>query len=83
MDLGIQCVPHVSCIAVGTDGIQKKDGEMQHEFVCWPKELDPSEPAHIARWRKRIERDEEYLRNVIRLGKEAGMIVRQNINTQS
>lgn len=51
---------------------------MQHAEGGWPKEVDPTEVEQVARWRRKVEKDEEYIRAVARLGGVVEALVKQN-----
>ena len=44
----------------------------------WPKEVDPTEPERVIRYRKKVETDEAYVASVVALGAEVEDLVRQN-----
>ena len=68
IDTHIQNVIQKSSTATNTTGPECMNSEAQHRFVCWPKELDPEEPSTIVRWKRRLERDDDYLLAVMHLG---------------
>lgn len=51
---------------------------MSHTEGGWPAEVDPTDGEQVARWRKKIERDEDYIRTVLHLGSVVEDLVRQN-----
>lgn len=51
---------------------------MSHMDGSWPRDVDSSDPEQVARWRRKIERDEAYIKSVVRLGAIVEEIVRQN-----
>ena len=44
---------------------------IKHTEGGWPKDVDPSDAEHTIRYRKKVEKDEEYLRQVAGLGEVA------------
>lgn len=51
---------------------------MQHSEGGWPKEVDPTEAEQVVRWRRKVEKDEEYIKTVVRLGGVVEALVKQN-----
>ena len=44
----------------------------------WPKEVDHTEAEQVIRYRRKVEKDEDYVRMVARLGGVAEALVKQN-----
>jgi hypothetical protein len=51
---------------------------MSHVEGGWPKEVDPTEAEQVIRWRKKVEKDEDYITQVVRLGAVLEELVKQN-----
>ena len=41
---------------------------MSHTEGGWPKDVDCTEAEHVIRFRRKIEKDEEYVRSIVTLG---------------
>ena len=41
---------------------------IKHTEGGWPKDVDPADAEHTIRYRKKVEKDEDYLRQVAGLG---------------
>jgi dynein intermediate chain 2 len=44
---------------------------MAHTEGGWPKDVDCTEAEHVIRFRRKIEKDEDYVRSIISLGCQA------------
>ena len=44
---------------------------MSHTEGGWPKDVDCTEAEHVIRYRRKVEKDEDYVRSVIGLGYQA------------
>ena len=51
---------------------------MSHTQGGWPVGVDPKDADHVMRWRKKIERDEDYIKTVVKLGAVVEDIVKLN-----
>ena len=49
-----------------------------HTEGGWPKDVDPTEVEHVLRYRKKIEKDEEYVATIAALGAEVEDLIKQN-----
>ena len=76
--VGVQALPTYSVHEVNTQSNPVKNAGMNHTEGGWPAEVDPTDGEQVARWRKKIERDEDYIRTVLRLGEVVEDLVRQN-----
>jgi dynein intermediate chain 2 len=54
---------------VNTERLILKSTSMRHTEGGWPKDVDPSEQADVARFRKKAEKDEDYKAAVKALGR--------------
>lgn len=41
---------------------------MSHTEGGWPKDVDCTEAEHVIRFRRKVEKDEDYVRSIISLG---------------
>lgn len=44
----------------------------------WPKDIDHTEAEHVIRYRKKVEKDEDYIKTVVSLGSSVEDLVKQN-----
>ena len=44
---------------------------MSHTEGGWPKDVDCTEAEHVIRYRRKVEKDEDYARSVVSLGCQA------------
>lgn len=51
---------------------------MSHMEGGWPKEVDHTEAEQVIRFRRKVEKDEDYIRQVLRLGAVVEDLVKQN-----
>lgn len=51
---------------------------MHHVEGGWPKEVDFTEAEQTIRFRKKVEKDEDYIKTVVRLGGVVEDLIRQN-----
>ncbi|CAG0891916.1 unnamed protein product [Darwinula stevensoni] len=78
MDVGVQCGPLTSLHTMNTDRAELVNGGMNHTEGGWPKDINPNELDHTARFRKKIEKDETFLRAIKDLGHSTIHCIRQN-----
>jgi len=64
MVLDLQAIPELSVTEVNTESVQYKQQGMCHMEGGWPKEVDATEKDQTTRFKKKIEKDEEYIRSV-------------------
>jgi dynein intermediate chain 2 len=77
-DNSVQNVVQRSSTATNTTRPESKNSQVHHGFVCWPKEVDPEEPSTIVRWKRRLERDDDYLLAVMHLSCRVESILLEN-----
>jgi dynein intermediate chain 2 len=75
---GTQAAPVMAAHAVSTDAAALVHRGMSHTEGGWPREVDPTDAEAVARWRRRVERDEDYIRSVVALGGVVEGLVKQN-----
>lgn len=73
-----QCVPEMSEHEANTEAVILASKAMSHVEGGWPKDVDYSEAEHTIRYRKKVEKDEDYIRTVSALGAAVEELVKQN-----
>jgi dynein intermediate chain 2 len=61
MVTGIDTTPLMTETEVNTERVVLKSTSMQHSEGGWPKDVDPTEQSDVKRFRKKVEKDEDYL----------------------
>lgn len=66
-------IVHVASIAqqANTQQILHRTQGMSHTEGGWPKDVDCTEAEHVIRFRRKIEKDEDYVRSIVTLGCKA------------
>ena len=77
--LDLQAIPDRSEHAVGTVATDYKQSGMCHTEGGWPRDIDPTEKEQTVRYRKKVEKDEEYIRQVGLLGDSVEQSIMQNV----
>ena len=77
--LDVQAIPEMSEHDVNTERFTYLNVGMFHQEGGWPKDVDPTEKEHTVRYRKKVEKDEEYVRQVKALGDAVESSICQNI----
>mmetsp|Transcript_46296 Transcript_46296/g.76595 ORF Transcript_46296/g.76595 Transcript_46296/m.76595 type:complete len:571 (-) Transcript_46296:17-1729(-) len=75
----IQAIPEQSEHEVNTERFTYVSVGMFHQEGGWPKDVDPTEKEQTTRYRKKVEKDEEYIRQVKALGDAVEHSIMQNI----
>eukprot|EP00164_Ancoracysta_twista_P002327 GFYU01003075.1.p1 GENE.GFYU01003075.1~~GFYU01003075.1.p1 ORF type:complete len:570 (+),score=204.31 GFYU01003075.1:231-1940(+) len=73
-----QCIPDMSEHEVNTERVVFASQGMNHLEGGWPKDVDASEVEHTIRYRKKVEKDEEYIRSVKTMGDVCEDVIKQN-----
>lgn len=73
-----QCVPEMSEHEANTTAVTYANKAMSHVEGGWPKDIDYTEAEHTIRYRKKIEKDEDYIRTVCNLGSAVEDLIKQN-----
>lgn len=73
-----QCVPEMSEHEANTEAVVLATKVMNHVEGGWPKDIDYSEAEHTIRYRKKVEKDEDYIHTVAALGGAVEDLVKQN-----
>lgn len=76
--LDIQAIPEMSETYVNTNTFVYVGQGMCHMEGGWPKDVDPTEKDQTQRYRKKVEKDEEYIRQVKSLGDMVEGDIKQN-----
>eukprot|EP00698_Gefionella_okellyi_P008263 TRINITY_DN2042_c0_g1_i2.p1 TRINITY_DN2042_c0_g1~~TRINITY_DN2042_c0_g1_i2.p1 ORF type:complete len:570 (+),score=116.88 TRINITY_DN2042_c0_g1_i2:49-1758(+) len=74
----IQCAADSSEHEVNTQRHETQPRGMLHVEGGWPRDVDPSEPDHTIRYRKKIEKEEAYQRQLKELGERVEYLIKQN-----
>lgn len=73
-----QVVPDMSEHDANTNEVLYSKHNINHEEGGWPKDVDYTEAEHTIRFRKKVEKDEDYIRTVVGLGDRAEARAKQN-----
>lgn len=76
--LDIQAIPEMSETYVNTNTFVYVGQGMCHMEGGWPKDVDPTEKDQTQRYRKKVEKDEEYIKQVKALGDAVEGDIKQN-----
>eukprot|EP00746_Dinoflagellata_sp_MGD_P124570 gnl/MRDRNA2_/MRDRNA2_59169_c0_seq1.p1 gnl/MRDRNA2_/MRDRNA2_59169_c0~~gnl/MRDRNA2_/MRDRNA2_59169_c0_seq1.p1 ORF type:complete len:574 (-),score=112.18 gnl/MRDRNA2_/MRDRNA2_59169_c0_seq1:23-1744(-) len=71
-------IPDCSVHSVNTARVQTKNRGMLHEEGGWPKEIDSTEAQDTAKWRKRLEKDPNFVGIVRQLTGQTVKCIEQN-----
>eukprot|EP00899_Mesostigma_viride_P004738 jgi/Mesvir1/14265/Mv09698-RA.1 len=74
----VQVIPEQSEHEVNTERFVYGNQGMCHMEGGWPKDIDSSEVEHTIRFRKKVEKDEDYVASVKTLGESIEELIRQN-----
>ena len=61
----------VAAAQANTQQIMHRTQGMSHTEGGWPKDVDCTEAEHVIRFRRKVEKDEDYVRSIISLGCQA------------
>ena len=61
----------VGTAQANTQQILHRTQGMSHTEGGWPKDVDCTEAEHVIRFRRKVEKDEDYVRSIISLGCQA------------
>ncbi|KAJ1445521.1 WD40-repeat-containing domain protein [Pelagophyceae sp. CCMP2097] len=70
--------PYMSQHDANTDRLVVHSVSIRHQEGGWPKDVDASEPTDVNRYRKRVEKDEDYKVTMKALGPVIARCMRQN-----
>ncbi|RKP21569.1 WD40 repeat-like protein [Rozella allomycis CSF55] len=74
----VQCAQEMSEHDVNTESYAVANRGILHREGGWPKDVDSSDAEHTIRYRKKVEKDEEFLRSVVSLGDIVEECIKQN-----
>ena len=74
----VQAYPLYSAHEANTNTVSVTHTGMCHTEGGWPAEVDPTDGEQVAMFRKKVERNEDYIRSVLRLGTVVEGLVKQN-----
>lgn len=64
----VQVGPEFSEHEANTQQILHRSTGMLHTEGGWPKDVDSTEAEHVIRFRRKVEKDEDYIRSIVSLG---------------
>lgn len=73
-----QVIPDMSEHDANTNEVLYSKHNINHEEGGWPKDVDYTEAEHTIRFRKKVEKDEDYIKTVVGLGNRAEARSMQN-----
>ena len=76
--LDVQAIPELSETYVNTERFEYVNVGMLHLEGGWPKDVDSTEKDQTQRYKKKVEKDEEYLRQLRVLGDAVEVDIKQN-----
>lgn len=74
----VQVAPEYSEHEANTQQINHKTSGMVHTEGGWPKDVDCTEAEHVIRYRKKVEKDEDYIKSIVGLGGQVEHLIKQN-----
>eukprot|EP00741_Cyanophora_paradoxa_P021766 tig00000241_g21009.t1 len=75
----IQAVPEYSEHEVNTERFEFTSTGMHHREGGWPKEIDAGEPEQCERYRKKVQKDEDFIRSLNSLSDVIEYGIKQNV----
>lgn len=78
VDRGIQCVQEMSEHEVNTERFETDTRGINHTEGGWPKDVNPQEIEQVMRYRKKVEKDENYVGAIMNLSNLMENCIRQN-----
>ncbi|RXN02170.1 Kinesin-like protein KIF19 [Acipenser ruthenus] len=73
-----QCAQEMSEHEVNTERFQTETRGINHVEGGWPKDVNPQEMEQTIRYRKKVEKDENYVNTVLQLGSLMEHCIKQN-----
>ncbi|XP_023672742.1 dynein axonemal intermediate chain 2 isoform X2 [Paramormyrops kingsleyae] len=77
-DVAVQCAQEMSEHEVNTERFESEARGINHVEGGWPKDINPQEMEQTIRFRKKVEKDENYLNTVMQLGTLMEHCIKQN-----
>ncbi|KAJ1071954.1 hypothetical protein AB1E18_015003 [Capra hircus] len=78
VDTGIQCSTSMSEHEANTERFEMETRGINHVEGGWPKDVNPLELEQTIRFRKKVEKDENYINAVLQLGSIMEHCIKQN-----
>ncbi|KAK2503602.1 hypothetical protein MC885_021843 [Smutsia gigantea] len=78
VDIGIQCSTSMSEHEVNTERSEMETRGINHIEGGWPKDVNPLELEQTIRFRKKVEKDENYINAIMQLGSAMEHCIKQN-----
>ena len=69
---------HNTSCSVSTERFELKGEGVLHVDGGWPKDVDPNEAEQTIRYRKKVEKDEDFIKAIKNLAEVADTCLRQN-----
>eukprot|EP00054_Salpingoeca_dolichothecata_P018737 m.115500 g.115500 ORF g.115500 m.115500 type:complete len:584 (+) comp22988_c1_seq3:64-1815(+) len=77
-EIAIQCGPEYSEHEVNTETFETESRGINHVEGGWPKDVDPNEVEMVIRYRKKVEKDENYVHAITTAGQIMEHCIKQN-----
>ena len=74
----VDTIPVLSMHSVNTDSVVTRSHGQYHVEGGWPKEIDPTDPQDTSKWRKRLDKDPQFVGAVSTLCTDMRKIIDQN-----
>jgi len=74
----VQVAPELSEHEANTQQISFATTGFSHTEGGWPKDIDATEAEHVIRYRKKVEKDEDYIKTISNLGGQVEDLIKQN-----
>uniref|UniRef100_A0A8D0HGS3 Dynein intermediate chain 2, axonemal n=1 Tax=Sphenodon punctatus TaxID=8508 RepID=A0A8D0HGS3_SPHPU len=78
VDTGVQCAGDMSEHEVNTERFEMETRGVNHLEGGWPKDVNPLEMEQTIRYRKKVEKDENYINTIMQLGSLMEHCIKQN-----
>uniref|UniRef100_A0A8C9ARQ7 Dynein axonemal intermediate chain 2 n=1 Tax=Prolemur simus TaxID=1328070 RepID=A0A8C9ARQ7_PROSS len=78
VDTGIQCSVSMSEHEANTERFEMETRGVNHVEGGWPKDVNPLELEQTIRFRKKVEKDENYINTIMQLGSIMEHCIKQN-----
>ncbi|KAM4662025.1 dynein axonemal intermediate chain 2 [Discoglossus pictus] len=77
-DIAIQCSYNMSEHEANTERFEMEAHGINHVEGGWPKDISPQEMEQTIRYRKKVEKDENYVNAILQLGHSMEHCIKQN-----
>lgn len=78
VDMGTQVSKDFSEHEVNTIRFETENRSINHVEGGWPKDINPNESEQTLRFRKKVEKEENYMNTIINLGNSVEHVIKQN-----